>query len=540
MLRMADADVAITAIVVCTISMSLLRSEWNLLRDMELCFFAIIAYLVWSYFGPKARVGNDSIRSKQCTEAQLDSNQVELMQKYASERNMGGVMRTFRSIQQSRGTLTSLMYNTVLRACVNCGNVQAAEDWMDEIKEAKVANDISFNILIKALVAAHALDKATIALKDMKTAGVQPSIANFNEVLGGFAREGRFNGAVALLEEMQDQGVHPNSGTLNVIVKLMNGSRDIDQSIRCFQRILIKYNLQANIRGDTSPRFLSLDSVVPVPVPCIAAVISQAQDAKYAPCAHEIHVTGCLPQIKAVRKTLKQLGFLDKTERSAWPLDGHWVTDHGLTVVIEGKIVRWSGQKASRLRYAEDRRACVLRLYGVDTHGQLESAVHALDAAKTLRWDNGDVWNAYEGRVIGQDTLFSQSMTKTVRDEMQDKMYRARMKATLNCVSKQSLGVPAILENTITGFLGNDLYYVRVNFESRWNPSRVADDELPSFESDESICDTISRRHPRVGLRHCWAELDVGVDCCGQRTLVNGEELDEDCFSRHVNAVTWA
>jgi hypothetical protein len=26
---------------------------------------------------------------------------------------------------------------------------------------------------------------------------------------------------------------------------------------------------------------------------------------------------------------------------------------------------------------------------------------------------------------------------------------------------------------------------------------------------------------------------------CGQRTCVNGEELDERCFGRHVGAVSW-
>lgn len=179
----------------------------------------------------------------------------------------------------------------------------------------------------------------------------------------------------------------------------------------------------------------------------------------------------------------------------------------------------------------------MLRLYGVATHGHLVS-VQAHNATKTLRWDNGDVWNSYDGRIIGQDSLFSQSMTKTLRDKMQDQMYRARASAVLRCVCKQALCVPSILENTITQFLGSDLYYVCVHFESMWNPSRIAEDGLPSLETDMDICGSISRRHPHVGLRHCWAEH--GADCCGQRTLVNGEELDEDRFSRHIGAVSWA
>jgi len=117
-------------------------------------------------------------------------------------------------------------------------------------------------------------------------------------------------------------------------------------------------------------------------------------------------------------------------------------------------------------------------------------------------------------------------------------MYSARAKASLRCVSKQALGLPSILDDTISQFLGNDLYYIRVQFESKWNPSALDEDELPLTEADNDICGSLSRRHPRVGLRHCWAERDANK--CGQRTLVNGEEVDENAFSRHVRAVQWA
>jgi len=84
-------------------------------------------------------------------ELQFDvSVHVALMQKYALERSISGTMRTFRTIQRSGVPLNSLMYNTVLRAWINCGNVQAAEDWMEEMLDAGMADERSFNILIKA------------------------------------------------------------------------------------------------------------------------------------------------------------------------------------------------------------------------------------------------------------------------------------------------------------------------------------------------------------------------------------------------------
>jgi len=457
---------------------------------------------------------------------------VATMQKYASDRNIAGTMRTFRSIKQSGVCLQSLMYSIVLQAWINCGNVQAAEDWMEEITEAGMADEMSYSALIKSLVKAHAVDKATALMKTMRRASITPTVDTFNDVLSGFAREYRFKESLSLLDEMHAQGAQPSSVTLNTIVKLMNGSRNMENQLYRVQQILSRYNLEASINGS---------ELVFAPLPRLAAVISQAQASTVAPCAHEMHITGSLSQMKAVRKTLKQHGFLDSSERGCSPLDGHWETDHGLTVVIEGKLVRWSAQRASRLRFTnEDRTACKMMLYGEVTNARLMSPSMSPDATKTLMWDNGDVWHSFDGRVIGQNTLFSQNMTKTSRDHMQDQSYRARSNAVLRCVSKQALHVPSILEQTITQFLGNDLYYVRVQFESKWNPSKQDDydDDMPSLEAEEDICNTVSRRHPRIGLRHSWAEKSS--NCCGQRTLVNGEEVDDDCFSRHVRAVCWA
>jgi len=314
---------------------------------------------------------------------------------------------------------------------------------------------------------------------------------------------------------------------------------------------------------------------MPLPYPYLAGVLSHAKNMNTtrAPCAHEIRLSGRLPQMKAARRTLKQLGFLDKAENGGGPLDGHWETDLGFTVVIEGKIVRWSAMNASKLRYTKaDRRACVLTLYGEASHGQLVPLSEAPDSSEVLRWDNGDVWYPCDGRAVGHHVLFSQTMTKTLRDTMQDDMYRARSWAVLKRVSKQTLHMPSVVEDAITQFLGNDLYYMSIQFESRWNPSLVNDDTtlaslkvaehfdveekatqgicvdddemlspeaiMPSLRQDHNICESLSRRHPRIGFRHCWA--DCSDDNCGQQTWVNGEELDDHCFCRHINAVTWA
>jgi pentatricopeptide repeat protein len=523
-----------SATFVCAISVVVLSCDLscaNVDNDVKLIFFAIVA--CWMSFRVKGSkqspINKESASVAQPDVVELDINkQMELMKTYTWERNIGGVMSTFREIKQSGASLNSLMFNTVLQAFVNCGNTQAAEDWMDEIKEAGMLDECSFNILIKALVSACTIEKANkVLMNDMKSAGVQPGVTAFNEVLGGFAREGRFQEARSLLDQMPLHGLQPTSITLNITAKLLDGLRGTVSS------------LQAGMRdGGTS---INCGTLVPVPVPSprLAATIARAKDAKtFASCTHEVRLSGSLPRMKAARRTLNQLGFLQKSESGGGPLDGHWETDQGFTVVIEGKIVRWSARHASKLRYtSDDRSACSLTLYGEATHGHLVPLSEAPDGTQTLRWDNGDVWYPCDGRAIGQNILFSQTMTKILRDTMQDQMYRARASAILKSVSTQALHMPCVFEDAILQFLGNDLYYISIHFESRWNPSRIDEDDELLSEASEDICASISRRHPRVGLRHCWAECGDGL--CGQRTCVNGEELDERCFGRHVGAVSW-
>lgn len=443
---------------------------------------------------------------QQCVEQQRS------LQKYAAEGNIKDAMKTFRSIKQSGAFMSSAMYNAVLQAWIKCGNVWEAESWMDDMKEAQMTDETSFLLIIKALVMARDFQKARTCLEGMRSIGIVPTVAIFDELLSGFAREGSFRDGISLLEEMDADGVQPTSSTAEIVATLTNGMRAHDQSLADVQRLLLKY-------GCASASTLHV-----VPAPSLTDVASLSPSAASAACVHTVEAKGSFARIKALRRTLKQHGLLDKAEGNAGPLDGHWETDHGLSVVIEGKMVRWSRQRASRLRFAsEDRRSCTLVVYGESTRGRVSQPI-APCATKSLRFDNGDVWHAYDGRVLGETTVFSQSMTKILRDTPQDKAHQARAVAVLKSVSKQGLCLPAGLEEMLIPYIGSELYSLKVQFES---DTQRAD-----------IFGRMSCIHPRIGFRHCWVR--PATNSCGQRTLVNGRETDEASFNRHVRAVTIA
>lgn len=445
-----------------------------------------------------------------------------LMQKYSAARNIKEALRTFRMIQRSGEQMSSAMYNTILWAWVRCGNVFAAETWMDDIKEAGMLDEHSFLILIKALLAVRDIDKAHMVLNDMQEAGLfASSAAVFDEFILAYSRVGEkgvdpalyFEYGLCVLEKMSAANVQPTCFTSGVVAKFVNSARSIRQRCSRLESVLVKYGVGG----------MACSPMMPL---LVAAVSSSAAD-EHKAWVHDFEIKGSFSQLKAAVKTFKQFGFLDRSIASqACRFDGHWETNQSEMVVIERKIVRLTGcNQGARLRFnSADPNKCELRIQGKCLQGELVPPLLP-GATKALKWDNGDVWHCCEAPTIQGSRVFSQSMTKISCDKMQDVAYRARSAAVLKCVSKQGLGMPAGLDDAIVQYLGSSLCKLRVHFLS--DTARA------------DVFDYISAKHPRIGIRHCWVKPSSGV--CGQRTVICGEEeMDDASFCRHINEVSIA
>merc|ERR1719329_1860483 len=75
---------------------------------------------------------------------------ITMIRNCAAERNLQGAMSIFTSLEQSGVDMNSVIYNTVLDACVECQDLKAAESWMERMKKDDMTDVVSFNTLIKA------------------------------------------------------------------------------------------------------------------------------------------------------------------------------------------------------------------------------------------------------------------------------------------------------------------------------------------------------------------------------------------------------
>jgi len=121
--------------------------------------------------------------------------------------------------------MNTVIYNTVLDACVECRNLQAAESWMLRMNGVGMIDVVSFNTLIKAHLISQNFVKARGVIDQMKAEGVQPNRVTFNELINAMVTKG---GEVErcriwdTIAEMKTVDVKPNQVTCSILLKSLN------------------------------------------------------------------------------------------------------------------------------------------------------------------------------------------------------------------------------------------------------------------------------------------------------------------------------
>mmetsp|Transcript_146127 Transcript_146127/g.269691 ORF Transcript_146127/g.269691 Transcript_146127/m.269691 type:complete len:1103 (+) Transcript_146127:138-3446(+) len=170
------------------------------------------------------RCGRTSLAQQLLKSSPSDvAKHIAMIRSCAAENNLEGATSAFEALKQSGMDLNSVVYNTVLDACVQCQNLKAAEAWMEKIKEAGMADVVSFNTLIKAHLMGNHLKKARGLMEEMKASGIQPNRVTFNELIHAAAQcGGRSNDIWDILKEMKAVGINPNQVTCSILLKSLH------------------------------------------------------------------------------------------------------------------------------------------------------------------------------------------------------------------------------------------------------------------------------------------------------------------------------
>merc|ERR1719230_647451 len=154
---------------------------------------------------------------------------ITMIRNCAAEKNLAGAKAVFESAKQSQAEMNSVIYNTVLDACVACQDIEAAEEWMAYAKQEDMIDVVSFNTLIKAHLQLGNFARARALIDKMKTESLQPNEVTYNELINAMVTKGgEMNRADiwGVVAEMHEANVKPNQVTCSILLKCLNAHSD--------------------------------------------------------------------------------------------------------------------------------------------------------------------------------------------------------------------------------------------------------------------------------------------------------------------------
>jgi pentatricopeptide repeat protein len=150
--------------------------------------------------------------------------------------DLQGALKIFE--QQHGQKQSSLFYNSVLEACVACGNVDKAVEVLKQAKKDGVADIVSYNIVIKGHMGRGNIAAAMELLADISLRGLSATHASFHVILSFLASAGDRMAMWKLVEDMQSAGVYPNGVTCTILLRsTQSTSSDVDKVLKLLSKI---------------------------------------------------------------------------------------------------------------------------------------------------------------------------------------------------------------------------------------------------------------------------------------------------------------
>merc|ERR1719214_164868 len=151
-----------------------------------------------------------------------DLNQhVTMIQACGRKHDLRGAKQAFDKLKQSGTPLSPLIYNCLLDACVQCGDMKSAEEYFHQMKQLEYADVVSYNTLLKSYLQQNRSDEAHRLLKDMVERGLPANRVTYNELLNAKVASKDRRGMWKIVEDMKAANATPNAVTCSILLKAL-------------------------------------------------------------------------------------------------------------------------------------------------------------------------------------------------------------------------------------------------------------------------------------------------------------------------------
>jgi pentatricopeptide repeat protein len=141
--------------------------------------------------------------------------QAKAIRTLGKEGNLQDAIKLFEGLKQCN----ALVYNSLLDACVQSGDVPAALKYFNDAKENSIVDVVSYNIVIKGHLSTGNSRAAQLLLGEMRAAGLTAGLITYHSLLNAKVQAGDTREAWRLIDELKSGGLVPNAVTCSILLK---------------------------------------------------------------------------------------------------------------------------------------------------------------------------------------------------------------------------------------------------------------------------------------------------------------------------------
>lgn len=158
----------------------------------------------------------------------------KLIRCHGKDGSMDTAMAIFRA-HKHQGN--SLLYNSVLEACVQCKDLDLALQYFNEAKLLGHADTVTYNTMMKGQLAAGDSRSAHLLLEEMTERGLAASLVTYHKLLNAKVQAGDVRSSWQLIQDMQNSGLSPNAVTYSILLKAFVGPSHANDLARAMKLV---------------------------------------------------------------------------------------------------------------------------------------------------------------------------------------------------------------------------------------------------------------------------------------------------------------
>merc|ERR1719161_1236655 len=147
------------------------------------------------------------------------SKHISKIRSCGQEKDLQEAVRVFNNLKQNGVQMNSMIYNCLIDACVQCGDVRAALGYFEQMKQLNLVDTVSYNTMVKAYLSWNQAEQAQALLQEMSRRGLPPNKVTYNELLNARVAAKDRRGMWSLIDDMLASGVSPSPATCSILLK---------------------------------------------------------------------------------------------------------------------------------------------------------------------------------------------------------------------------------------------------------------------------------------------------------------------------------